>query len=728
MPASENPERTGVPQQTVLEFRFKEKGFTEGWEPGQGTQELDVAHGLLRLHSASGGASVIRPVDIEASSVSHLILTMAVTRGDRAEVHWEAAGCEKEKSKRYSLAFPVRSGDLLHRYQIALAGQAGWKGRLAWLALRPTNAPAQVAIADIRLVREYPPLAQGAMPSTEAPLVTVGEETRQGIIAPAPSRVRWATQVPPQHPLLRVGYGVLPEAWEKTRDGVGFVVSAQRGTEQRQLFKAFLHPASDSAHRRWFDTEIDLSRFAGRQITLVFDTVGSNPLAGTTAQGNTRYDWAVWSLPQVRSGDSRPQQPNVVIILLDSLRADHLGCYGYWRPTSPNIDRLAAQGVRFTQAMSQTPWTPPSVGSLLTSLYPHEAVPVQTHLDPPPGSATLPEVLARCGYTTGTVSSHDWTRPALGFGRGIRYFLATDDTAEACARGVATWLERHAQQPFFLYVHCFDPHHHYWPPPAFRDRFLAGLRTRNQWVRAGDPLMFSADGQAARKRLSKTELAYLMALYDADIAYADAQVGQMLAALERLGLRRRTLIAVLADHGEEFLEHGGLAHGKTLYQELLHVPLIIAFPENRYRGRVVDQVVRLLDVAPTVLEVAGLPIPQSMRGQSLLATLDGTWVEPPAMGEWADMTGPWQCTRALRLSVRQGNQKVIRNPDGRWEAYDLALDPEEQHNLVKRNEPPAGPPALIEQFRASIAQPLTGARKAMHPEALETMRALGYLR
>jgi len=719
-------DKRGVLRRTVLDFRFKYTGFTEGWEAEEDARDAQVGAGMLQFETRSAKGGVSRALDVGADTITHLSVAMAVSRGERGEVRWQVA--EGNREKDYALSFPLRSGDVVRRYNLTLSGQPGWQGRVKRISIRPSDEPARVAISDVWLTREYLPAADAVMRAEECPWVTLSDETRPGIIAPAPTRLRWEGNVPAGEHLLRIGYGVLPEAWTRCKGGVGFVVSAEEDGQERQLFSSWLRPAQDAADRRWFEAEIDLRPFAGRKVALVFDTLGAPAGGGASVQQGGGFAWGVWSPPRIWARARESKTPNVIILLLDSLRADHLGCYGYSRATSPNIDRLAAQGVRFAEDMSSCSWTSPSVASLLTSLHPHEAAPVQASLDPPVEMPTLAEALEKAGYFTGVVSSHSFIVPSLGFARGTDYFIMTKHDAEACAAGVSTWLERYAREPFFLYVHCFDPHHDYQPPQPFHDKFLDGLQTRNPCVRAGEPKMEALGGEKAWKTLSQEDVAYLEALYDADIAYADAAVGKMLAELGRHGLRDRTLIIVTADHGEEFMEHGGLTHARTLYQELLHVPLIMTFPDGQWHGKVVPQLVRSLDVAPTVLEVAGVPVPRSMHGRSLLPVLRGSETEETAVAELGGMGGPWQTAGRLNIAVRQGNRKVIRDGNGRWALYDLSKDPGEQHNLLKSNDkPPAGAVAVIEQLRAGIAEPVSATRKAMRPEALEAMKALGYL-
>ena len=714
-------EHDGNMRREFLHFRFGLAERMEGWEVGEDAQRLGVDAGCLLLRTKSRMARIFRPLDIQADEVSHLSLVMAVSRGRLAELRWQVAG--RKEGEEYWLEFPVRSDGFLHYYEVRLADNPGWRGRVAWVALRPSDRPARVAVGDLQLVQECRPVADGTMRATRLP-VTVGQESRPGVIAPAPSRLRWVATVPSAPSVMHIGYAVASEAWEKKSDGVGFVVSAEEGGRQRALLSAFLRPSAEPGQRRWWDQEIDMRPFAGGAVTLVFETVGGDPGASASAS-DTAYDWAVWSLPRIGVRTGRMDRPNVVILLLDALRADHVGCYGYSVPTSPNIDGLAAQGIRFGNAMSQSSWTSPSVASLFTSLYPHEAAPAQNVLDPPPGAVTMAEVLGAAGYSTGMVSSSQYLIvPSLGYGRGAHQFLTTGLDAADCAQGVTTWLDRYAREPFFLYVHCWDPHDPYDPPSPFREPFVRDLHTDLRWVREGQ---VGGTRRNPEKEVTEEDVAYLRGLYDGNIAYADHYVGKIVRELERRGLRRRTIIIVTADHGEEFMEHGGLRHARTLYQEVLHVPLVIVFPDGRGGGQVVKQAVRLLDVAPTVLDFAGATVPGNMRGKSLRAALQGTWVEEPCVAELAELFGEWSERKGVRLSWRQGNQKLITWADGRWEAYDLAADPREQRPL-RDNQPPAAAAEALARLRESIRGSVSPARKAMNPEALEAMRTLGYVR
>ncbi|MCC6697019.1 MAG: sulfatase [Candidatus Hydrogenedentes bacterium] len=300
--------------------------------------------------------------------------------------------------------------------------------------------------------------------------------------------------------------------------------------------------------------------------------------------------------------------PNILIVLIDTLRPDHLGCYGYARDTSPHIDALAAEGVRLTKMISQSSWTRPAVASLFTSTYPsvHGAVDRADIL--PEEMITLPEILQGAGYETAGFMTNLNCLPMWGFGAGFQSFVEIDANAvsgtkdQRAADAVIEALRAAARQPWFYYVHFFGPHTPYDPPVPFNTRFLSQ----------------ESQGDAAA-----AEDARQIALYDGAIAFSDEQFGRIAAALKDLGMYEDTLIIVVADHGEALGDHGGWGHGTTLYDEQIRIPFVVKLPRGQTSIGVRDGLAELIDVAPTVLDFAGLPAPEAFQGRSLRDMLNG---------------------------------------------------------------------------------------------------------
>ena len=441
-----------------------------------------------------------------------------------------------------------------------------------------------------------------------------------------------------------------------------------------------------------------------------------------------------------RGGDagSGGRNLNVLLISLDSTRRDLLSAYGR-RPqlaprevTSPNLDRLAAEGVLFEQASATSSWTLPSHVSLLTGV--PEVVHGVDHdsRTPDPSFSTLAERLAAAGYRTAGFFSGPYLEPAFGFGRGFERYVpcygtelsnasealvaalhgadedgVRDDSvasrASRAARARAELaLESLAQRdrssdrvtdqalaelelaaaderPFFLFAHYFDPHYDYAPPEVEEQRFdpayHGGLSPANFYA---NPAIAAGprDFLGTRERvLSERDLQHFVALYEGELSWTDAQVGRILARLDELGLRERTLVILVADHGEEFFEHGGIGHRRTLYEELVAVPMILRLPGKLPAGVRVSEAVSTLDVVPTVLELVGLARSPELYSRGLLPLLSGAAPEarPGPIGRLL-FFGVWPHTLSdengarevpvrvatLVESYRKGPLKVLR--------------------------------------------------------------------
>lgn len=357
--------------------------------------------------------------------------------------------------------------------------------------------------------------------------------------------------------------------------------------------------------------------------------------------------------------------PNVLLILIDALRPDHLGVYGYSRNTSPVIDDLARGGVVFENATSPASWTKPAVASLFTGLDPlqHRVftgnnrdtegritsdVLIEEHL-------TLAEVLRSAGYRTGGFVRNAHLRPFLGFGQGFDFYRADLGDATEVTEQFLDWLQQGRTEKFFAYLHLLDVHWPYSPPDPFAKVFEPPeadleFNERDTWkllerkARSGDMVISEADIEA------------MNALYDGEIRYIDAALGQLFASLRARGLYDNTLIVLTADHGEEFLDHRGVSHGQTLYDEMLRVPLIIRGPGLTPR-RVRDQV-ELIDILPTVLSLTGVKAPPGLSGRDLRGLLEGEETRPATVF-FADHR-PNGSSGRIQQSVRSGRYKLIR--------------------------------------------------------------------
>jgi arylsulfatase A-like enzyme len=424
---------------------------------------------------------------------------------------------------------------------------------------------------------------------------------------------------------------------------------------------------------------------------------------------------------------------NVVLISIDTLRADHLGCYGYGRPTSPALDALAAEATRFESVTASSPWTLPSHATMLTGLYPHNhgVKNYGTRLDEK--IPTIASVLAARGYRTKAIVNHHVLGPAFGLMHG---FAAAEyvsewsdddaderrlvDRGDVITQKAIDWIAQ-AESPFFLFVHFYDVHSDYAARPEYRAMFAGdyagpvdGTNAQLVWIRANNVSLAAADRD------------YLVALYDAEIRQLDDQLARLFRFLDERGLAGRTLLVVTSDHGEEFLEHGSVLHGRTMYQEVIAVPLLVRGP-GIPRGARVAQNVSLADLAPTVLAVLGAPIPPGLDGRSVAAY----WRDPGRLhpDHLAFAEADWMNVQPdIKRMVRRGTHKLhLDRLTDATELYDVAADPHEQHDLGREQAD------RVRALRADLdafgrverpAVPVTPPTG----DAADRLRALGYLK
>ena len=371
---------------------------------------------------------------------------------------------------------------------------------------------------------------------------------------------------------------------------------------------------------------------------------------------------ALWTLPGCSREPAQSMRPNALVVLVDALRADHLGAYGYGRATSPQIDALVAEGMLFERAYAQSPWTKPSIPTLFTSLYPiqHGVYEGET-----PGSAgflesdvlpdeltTLAELFRSAGYRTAAFVNNAHLLPAQGFAQGFDLYDHGNLDAAEIARRFLAWLDAEPGRPFYAYLHYLDAHWPFQPKPPFAERFAPpgsydGVFAQESWRGLRDRIN---DGGVALTGRDRDEL---VARHDGAVAQVDAAIGELLAELRRRGVLDTTFVVLTADHGEELFDHGQVGHGGTLYDEVLHVPLVLR-PPGGAKGERIAEPARLLDVFPTLAGAAGIPAPKGLEGRNLLAP-DGS--EPELVAETRHK-------RTYRAALRAGDWKYVRT----WKA------------------------------------------------------------
>ncbi len=383
------------------------------------------------------------------------------------------------------------------------------------------------------------------------------------------------------------------------------------------------------------------------------------------------------------------QKPNVIFILLDTLRYDRLGAYGYAKPTTPHLDAFAKEGVLFEQARSQAACTFPSVNSILTSRWPlHFLGQPDNQIGIPKEYPALPEILQSNGYQTLAVTASPIVRknPSHhnmhgGFERGFNVF------DESCHIRRASCVNRRASHhlnridpktPFFLYLHYMDVHSAYIPPSPWKERFVEPYPEARPWILKGNPrpIRRSLTGEGRKVEMSARDVAYMSGLYDGELAYLDAQLGELFAQLDKDGLLDSSIVVVAADHGEEFMEHGRMIHCEVLYETSIHVPLIVRFPPAlRTKGAKarIGELVENLDVTPTLLDYLGIQPPGPVDGKSLR----------PLIEEGTPLHDGSYSLQYAQRSATDGRGKLIFDPGtGRFQLHMLASDPLEQKDVL----------------------------------------------
>ena len=432
---------------------------------------------------------------------------------------------------------------------------------------------------------------------------------------------------------------------------------------------------------------------------------------------------------------------HVLLVSIDSLRADHLGAYGYERPTSPHIDALAREGTLVEQAVSSTSWTLPAHAALFTGLVD------DLHKVTDPSRSLAPEVptlaarLAEAGFATGAVVSGPFLLPRFGLGRGFRDYLNcmsflddrfetrgavdlhrashADRTGPCVVRRAGEWLRAHREGPAFLFLHFWDVHYDYAPPAGWVARFdpdyAGGLDAsgfaRNPAIAAG---------------MDPRDLEHVVALYDAGIADTDARVGEVLALLDELRLAERTLVIVTSDHGDAFFEHGEKGHQKDLHAEVLRIPLVLRGP-GVPRGLRLAGPAHITDVAPTVLELLGL-------GAAGAPGVGEGWSLVPAFAD-PELLARREVYALLRASGEhaaslegRSHKVMVDRVAGAVRAYDVRADPSETTPLARPNEHLLRLQARVGALRERAeAFPEPGRVAAPDAATAERLRELGYL-
>ncbi len=628
------------PAPPKLQWTFAEGA--NGWTALSGVAGLAAHHGRLTgratndlpiLHAQRAAA------DADRDLLSSIEVRLRVSAGHDLAVRYDS----REKLDVPQLLqvihdFPTKTrtplvpGDEMRTYTLRPPVPVA-ASSVRRVLLQPTDAPgARFEIESVRLVFRKEHLA--SIPSGVSWQALAGI-SREALVSRSPETIRMDVDLL-DHSRLDLSIGTVED------DPVTFRVMASAGGGKETT----LLERTVTAPYRWESAPIPLVAPASPKVALFFSLSSEQP-------GRLGF----WGSPVVRHRGTRR---GVVVIWADTPRADHLEVYGYSRPTSPSVRRMAEQGTLFRNCLTQATWTKVSTPTLMTSLYPTSHGVREWHDRIPASTVTMAEVYRDAGYATFSFPANGFTGQITNLHKGFDEVHAADSFPEDAQHKNArlgmdrlfAWLEVHRDVPFFAFLNFMDPHDPYKPYPPYDTRWADPAKAEAHEKDAEKVRKFIANpllkwmAMATRGELLKAGLdpaayvGYEQAWYDGSIRAMDAEIGRLLERLRSMGLDRSTLVLLTSDHGEEFLEHGRMFHGQSPYGELNHAPLVFWQPDTVPPGKVVDDLVGTIDLMPTLLEMSGLSSPPSVQGRSLVPLLRRAaggsaagWTERPTITE-----------------------------------------------------------------------------------------------
>lgn len=669
-----------------IKWSFEEQEDLEDWRIRSAGQRVSES-GRLELEPESKLLRMTRDVDFEAAAVGVIeIDTKGLEQGD-AFVFW-TKGKTRFSERRRVKASTAEEGKL----KFVLRGHPRWAGRISQLRF-DFWTPAEVFYVGAIDALEVIPMEEEMARAREVPWkVDLGGEIREALWAPGEAPWHWTTSVPPGTSELAFAYGV-----QEPFSSATFSIQIANESTVREVFRAVVADKEGAeSPNRWHEAAIDLSNFADKTVRVEFSTA----LSSDTTFGKPAF----WAEPRIRIG-GRDERPNIVLISVDTLRADHLSLYGYPKQTSPFLDEWARRkAVTFENVVAPSPWTLPSHVTMFTGL--DSLAHGHNYQDPVPSHMPLLAQRLRAeGYKTIAITGGGFLHPRYGLARGFNSYkywsvevgTGKDSELEDGIQSVLEWLRRGPDSPFFLFFHTYAVHSPYRPTrPATEEEMSdsdevfaisttsdpkgpgEGFRVPKKMIRADD-----------KSDLSGDFFPLAIDLYDTGITRADAQIGRLLQVLENSKSLNDTIVVFTSDHGEALGEKGLAGHA-YLYDFNILVPLVISAPDLAAVGKTVPNQVRLSDVTPTILDLASLSIPPDTSGVSLVPMLSETkqsWRPLPA---WS-----YAASGNFGLALRQpdGLKLIFQNSGwepiaGQMELFDLGVDPEETKNLAYK-EPDA---------------------------------------
>lgn len=583
-------------------------------------------------------------------------------------------------------------------------------------------------------------MGSGENPSQLKRKIKVWREQLNALFAPPDSRYEYQIRVN-ENEVLEFGIGVisdqnsnkiLSKGQGKGENLIRFSVLIEAKGIEKILFEKTLNIPSLEERQVYVQQTLDLSSYIG-PIRLSFETSGE------------KGAFSFWTNPVIYPNEKSHSQ--IILISIDTLRADHLGVYGYKRETSPNIDSLAAESAMFANVYASSPWTLSSHVSILTALNSVNHQVYQDNEKMDPDLVTVAEMLRVNDYYCSAFTGGGFVSSVFGFADGFdSYYERTDEVlldkaAELNFRDVARWIDSNKNKNYFLFIHTYQLHDPHACPAPYKTMFLS---ENSKWSHI-NLNGYLGGKNSIFKELPEDERQNIIDLYDAEIRYTDEKlIGPLVQKLKDMALYDQTMIIFTSDHGEEFYDHGGWGHGHSLYDESLKVPLLIKFPESKFMGSKVENIVSLVDVVPTILDEMGINSSRyELDGKSLIPILEGkdkkdrTFLSD--VGEnilnmhlpQKIATNEGKTKLILNKTIRSENKGFFRFPPPSPKAvelFDLSSDPFEYSNIVDKKSSLANRILdRIEEIYKRAKRKKSG-QAILDEELKKQLRALGYIK
>ncbi|MFT7465085.1 MAG: arylsulfatase A-like enzyme, partial [Pseudohongiellaceae bacterium] len=731
--------------------------MVHGVEALIGIEELRVQDGLLHGQVTSLSALRFERRPDGDDDLYGVEVRLKVSAGETISLGVQRERDLERKEFREDIADPwtwrhtaeLTPGGQWQTCLIELPRRSAHTEQIRHLFLQPTDAEqASFEIESVRLVSLREHLAGQAANFDWRGL---GEIYRQALLMHVTETVHFEVALPAQ-PWLELALGTTeayPTTFAVHVSDVGADSPAQRVLRR-----------TVTTEDRWDDVPIDLSPWADKTVRLTFSMHSENE--AQVGFFGTAIIRSRGALPTVAGKPLADTPQGVIVVLIDTLRRDHLNAYGYERETAPYLAELANEGALFQDNISQASWTKVSVPSILSSMYPTTNGVQQPGDKLPPSVTTLAENFQRAGYATFATSSVPFTGRISNLQQGIDVLHergsvgeldhSPSKTARTYVDRLAQWIDDHDEQPFFAFLHIFDPHSPFdtyspyqghWSQPGgikAQKSDIEQVMKVDDDIRRGGDLLPDKDQLEAAGVSHEDFVARELDWYDESIRAMDAEIARLVERLEEAGLAERTLIAFTSDHGEEFLEHGRHFHGNHVYGELTNVPLMLWGPQWIRAGTVIEETVQNIDLYPTLLELAGLPLPEGPQGQSLVPLLLGTpgFVERPAfVARFSSADGDPEDDEIGAFAMVSRGFRLVHNvvrPEGHpeFELYDHVADPLNLQDIADAHPEKVAAMAhelglWLKWTESQKVEGVEGSADDLSPEDLEQLKALGYL-